>query len=94
MLCIEICVGSSCHLKGSERIVEMIQEKINQNHLSDEVVLTGAFCTGQCNRLGVTLIVGRDTYTGITPEGFGEFWDKTIIPAIEKAKGDWVCRNA
>ena len=76
MIFIEVCVGSSCHLKGAPRIVELLQEKIAKNKLEDEIVLTGAFCSGRCNRIGVT----------ITPESFGEFWDKTIMPAVQKAK--------
>ena len=86
MIIIEVCVGSSCHLKDAPRIVELLQEKIEKNKLEDEIVLTGAFCSGRCNRVGVTITVGDDVYTGITPEGFGEFWENTILPAVEKAK--------
>ena len=87
MIFIEVCVGSSCHIKGSPRIVELLQDKIKQNQLEDEIVLVGAFCSGRCNRVGVTVTVDNQVYVGITPEGFGEFWEKTILPAVEKAKG-------
>ncbi len=86
MLFVEICVGSSCHLKGAPRIVEMLQEKIEKNKLEDEIILTGAFCSGRCNRVGVTISVGDEVYTGITPESLGEFWEKTIFPAVLKAR--------
>jgi NADH:ubiquinone oxidoreductase subunit E len=86
MIFIEVCVGSSCHLKGAPRIVELLQEKIEKNNLGDEIVLTGAFCSGRCNRIGVTVTVGDEVFTGITPESFSEFWDKTIMPAVQKAK--------
>ncbi len=86
MIFVKICVGSSCYIKGSSRIVELFNEKIKDNHLEDEIVLTGAFCSGRCNRIGVTITVGDDVYSGITPEGFGEFWKKTVLPAVEKAK--------
>ncbi len=87
MLFIEVCVGSSCYLKGAPRIVEMLQEKIKDGNLQDEIVLTGAFCSGRCNRVGVTITVGDEVYVGITPETFGDFWQNTILPALEKAKG-------
>ncbi len=86
MIFIEVCVGSSCYLKGAPRIVELLQEKIKENRLEDEIVLTGAFCSGRCNRVGVTITVDDVVYTGITPEGFGEFWTNTVIPAVEKKK--------
>ena len=86
MIFIEVCVGSSCHLKGAPRIVELLQEKIENNNLGDEIVLPGAFCSGRRNRIGVTVTVGDEVFTGITPESFSEFWDKTIMPAVQKAK--------
>ncbi|MCQ2413559.1 MAG: (2Fe-2S) ferredoxin domain-containing protein [Clostridia bacterium] len=88
MIFVEVCVGSSCHLKGAPRIVEMLQEKIAQEKLEEEIILTGSFCTGKCNRVGVTLTVGDEIYTGVTPEGLGEFWKNVILPAVKKAKGD------
>lgn len=45
---IKVCVGSSCHLKGSYLIIQRIQELIKQYHLEEEVHLKGAFCMGQC----------------------------------------------
>lgn len=86
MLFIEICVGSACHLKGAPRIVELLQKRIAEEKLESEIVLSGSFCTGKCNRVGVTLTVGGEIYTGITPEGFGEFWKNAILPALEKSR--------
>ena len=54
--------------------------------MEDEVVLSGSFCTGKCNRVGVTVTVGDKIYTGVTPESFRDFWRETILPAVEKAK--------
>ena len=77
-----ICVGSSCHLKGAEKIVEMIQKAIADNHLETEVALAGSFCTGRCNRVGVTIQVDDDIYTGITPETFDEFFRDKILAKV------------
>lgn len=86
MIFVEVCVGSSCHLKGAPRIVEMLQERIAQNNLENEIVLSGAFCSGRCNRAGVTITVDDTVFAGVTPESFGSFWDSTIIPAVNEAK--------
>lgn len=79
---VQICVGSSCHLKGSEQIVELMQKAVTENHLETEITLAGSFCTGQCNRIGVTVIVDDETYTGVTPETFNEFFKTNILEKI------------
>ncbi len=86
MIFVEVCVGSSCHLKGAPEIVEQLQRRIAEEKLEDDIILSGSFCTGRCNRVGVTITVGDDVYTGITPETFSDFWRDTIIPALEKSK--------
>lgn len=86
MIFVEVCVGSSCHIKGAPKIVELMQKYIADAKLEDEIVLSGSFCSGRCNRTGVTVTVGDDVYTGITPDGFRDFWNDRILPAVEKAK--------
>ena len=71
---IQICVGSSCHLKGSERLVELFSVQNFRASLSDEVTLAGSFCTGRCNREGVTVIIDDEVFTGLTPEKFDGFF--------------------
>ena len=61
-----ICVGSSCHLKGAPELVELFQKAIEENHLESLVTLSGSFCTGQCNRVGVTVTVDDEVFPGIT----------------------------
>ena len=49
MLIVQICVGSSCHLKGSADIAELFQKSIEENGIQDDVVLTGSLCIGKSN---------------------------------------------
>ncbi len=83
MLIIQICVGSSCHIKGSQDIVELLQAAVEEYHLEDDVTLTGSFCIGQCNRVGVTVQVNDDVHVGITRENFKEFFNEHILKVIE-----------
>ena len=53
---ITVCIGSSCHLKGSRQIVEKLQSLIAQNDLKDRIELSGVFCMGNCTN-GVCLTV-------------------------------------
>ena len=86
MLIVQVCVGSSCHLKGSETIVRLLEGSIAEHHIEDEVVLTGSFCIGKCNRVGVTVQVNDDIHVGITSENFREFFKEHILDVIERER--------
>ena len=80
---IQICIGSSCHIKGSADIVALLQKAVEDHHLETEVTLAGSFCTGKCNRVGVTIQVDDDIYTGITRENFNEFLNDKILAKLK-----------
>lgn len=82
MIFVQICVGSSCHLKGAPEIVELMKKSIEENHLEEEIVLSGSFCMGKCNRIGVTVTVNDEVYPGVTKETFPAFWNEKIMPAL------------
>ena len=79
---VQVCVGSSCHLKGSEEIVELFQKAVETHHLEQEITLVGSFCIGKCNRIGVTVQVDDDVYTGITRETFQEFFKEKVLEKL------------
>ena len=81
---IQICVGSSCHIKGSPEIVELLQNAVEEHGLKDEITLAGSFCIGKCNRVGVTVHVDDDVHTGITKENFKEFFKENVLDVINK----------
>ena len=86
MVFVQICVGSSCHLKGSQEIVELLENAIKEYRVEDEVVLSGSFCIGKCNRVGVTVQVDDDVHVGITRENFKEFFVENVLSAVEKER--------
>lgn len=79
---VQVCVGSACHLKGSSKIIELLQAAVEEHNLSDEITLAGSFCTGKCNRIGVTVQVDDDVYTGVTVETFKEFFETNILAKL------------
>lgn len=81
---IQICVGSSCHLKGSPEIVELLQKSVEEHNLTDEVTLTGSFCIGKCNRVGVTVQIDDDIHVGVTKENFKEFFKENVLDKLGK----------
>ena len=56
MLKVTVCIGSSCHLKGSRQVVEGLKKLIDENKLADKVELSGTFCMGKCEQ-GVCVTV-------------------------------------
>ena len=83
---IQICVGSSCHLKGSPEIVELLTKATQDHHLEDKITLAGSFCIGKCNRQGVTVQVDNKIYVGINRENFKEFFNDKVLSVIENER--------
>lgn len=81
MVNITICIGSSCHLKGSRLVVEQLQELIRNNNLIESIEFEGAFCMGKCASEGVSVMVDGEFY-GVKPENVNEFFNAVVMPKI------------
>ena len=79
---IKICVGSSCHLKGSPEIVRRMKEKVQEYNLGEKVTLCGAFCSGSCNDPGVVVEVDGTVYNDVTPDSFDQFFENKVLNAL------------
>ncbi|MEF9853121.1 MAG: NAD(P)H-dependent oxidoreductase subunit E [Hydrogenoanaerobacterium sp.] len=77
---ITVCIGSSCHLKGSRQVVEELQMLIAENNLKDKVELGGAFCMGNCQN-GVCVTVD-DKLFSLTPETTAKFFKKEVAAKL------------
>ena len=73
---VTVCIGSSCHIKGSRQIVEQLQYLISENNLGDKVELSGTFCMGKCQQ-GVCVTADNEFFS-VTPETVEEFFEKNI----------------
>ena len=80
MIKITVCIGSSCHIKGSRRVVDQLQTLITKNALEDKVDLCGTFCMGQCQQ-GVCVTVD-DTFHSVTPETAEEFFNREVLARV------------
>lgn len=74
---VTVCIGSSCHLKGSRQVVEALQRLIAENKLEDKVNLSGTFCMQNC-QAGVSVSV-NDVVHSVSPETVEEFFKKEIL---------------
>ena len=74
-----VCVGSSCHLKGSYVIIELMKEAIKKNNLSEKVNLKATFCLGKCGVAGVSIKVEDEIITGVSKENFDSIFNQYIL---------------
>lgn len=80
MIKITVCIGSSCHIKGSRQVVEQLQYLIAENNLGDKVELGGTFCMGQCQK-GVCVTV-NDTFHSVTPDDVADFFAREVLAKV------------
>ena len=80
MLKITVCIGSSCHIKGSRQVVEQLKQMIAENGLGDKVELGGTFCMGNCQQ-GVCVTVNDDFYS-VTPDTVATFFANEILAKV------------
>ncbi|MDF2586667.1 MAG: hypothetical protein K0S41_508 [Anaerocolumna sp.] len=74
---ITICIGSSCHLKGSREIVQSLERLISLHKVEDKVELNGSFCIGQCVK-GVCVKINEDLFS-LTPSDTEEFFQNEVL---------------
>ena len=73
---VTVCIGSSCHVKGSRQVVEQLQQLIAENNLGDKVELAGTFCMGKCQQ-GVCVTVDGEFHS-VTPDSAAAFFEESI----------------
>lgn len=77
---VTVCIGSSCHIKGSRQVVEQLQYLVRENALGDEVELGGTFCMGKCQQ-GVCVTVD-DEFFSVTPGAVKDFFESNILAKV------------
>lgn len=77
---ITVCIGSSCHIKGSRQVVEQLQSLIRQHGIADKVDMGGTFCMGKCQQ-GVCVNVDEAFYS-VSPDNVEEFFTKNILEKV------------
>ena len=75
-----VCIGSSCHVKGSHQVVEQFKDLIAKKDLGDKVELCGTFCLGQCQQ-GVCVTIGEQVFS-VSPDGAAAFFETEVLTRI------------
>lgn len=79
-----VCIGSSCHLKGSYDIINVFKQQIAQQQIGDKVNLNASFCLGHCQN-GVTIKIDDRIVTGLNAENAAEVFQKEVVEGLKKS---------
>lgn len=77
---ITICIGSSCHLKGSREVIAKFENLVTQHKIDKQVELTGSFCMGECAK-GVCVKIGDELFS-VIPTDADTFFETEILGRI------------
>ncbi|MDL2217820.1 (2Fe-2S) ferredoxin domain-containing protein [Christensenellaceae bacterium OttesenSCG-928-M15] len=80
MITLNVCIGSSCHLKGSYNVIQIFQQLIEESALHDAVEIKAQFCMKQCQQ-GVCVSIGSDKHS-VSPETAKKFFQATVLPLL------------
>ncbi|MEG0541213.1 MAG: NAD(P)H-dependent oxidoreductase subunit E [Angelakisella sp.] len=78
---ITVCIGSSCHLKGSRQVVEQLQSLIAREGFKEKVELCGTFCMGNCQN-GVCVTMDDKTFS-LTPDTVEDFFYREVVTGLK-----------
>ena len=77
---ITVCIGSSCHLKGSREVVERLKRMIQDHAAEGQISLCGSFCMNHC-QTGVSVKLDGE-YFSLTPDTTELFFIREIAPRL------------
>lgn len=78
---LKVCVGSSCHLKGSYDVIEKFKEIIKKYDVEDVVELQASFCLGHCSQ-GVTVKADEEFLFNVSKDNAEDIFIKDILPRL------------
>lgn len=78
---ITICIGSSCHLRGSREIISRLEKLVKEYSLQDKVELKGSFCMEQCQQ-GVCVTVDGALHS-LAPDDTEAFFNNYVLGVVE-----------
>ncbi len=78
---VTVCVGSSCHLKGSYQVVKSYEQLIKEHQLEDRLKLKASFCQGKCQG-GVAVTFDGEYLPDVTIANCKQVFLDKILPNL------------
>ena len=77
MIDLNICVGSSCHLKGSYKVIRALEKLIAEASLEKQIEMKAQFCMQQCQN-AVSISLGEEYYS-VSPDTVETFFEDVVM---------------
>jgi len=81
MIELSVCIGSSCHLKGSYNVIQTFMQLIEEYRLHNKIDLKSTFCMKRCECAGVGLFIDGKAYH-IPSETAKEIFLTVVMPKV------------
>lgn len=82
LMVLSVCVGSSCHLKGSYDVIETFKKLIDKHGVADKIELRACFCLGRCSD-GVAVKADTDYILNVNGGNAEEKFESEILPLVK-----------
>lgn len=85
---VQVCIGSTCHVKGSYIVVNRLQNMIERDGLEDQIEFKLIFCMGRCTQAVSVMLNNKDVYS-VSPESVETFYETQIkAPVLAGMNGE------
>jgi NADH:ubiquinone oxidoreductase subunit E len=81
---VTVCVGSSCHVRGSRAVLNRFAQILESEQLQDDVALLGSFCMERCGETMNWRLDGQDGSSKSVEEAEQTLRDK-LHEVVQKA---------
>ena len=85
MLELNVCIGSSCHLKGSYNVIQTFRQIIEEEALHEKLSMQAQFCMKHC-QYGVSVMLDGEVYS-VSPDTARSFFASYVKPKLEAQAG-------
>lgn len=82
---IAVCVGSSCHLRGSYMIIQRLEELICSHRLEGKIELRANFCMENCSCGTSMRINNDDSITVKDVAHLEQVFQEQVLPRIGRS---------
>jgi NADH-quinone oxidoreductase subunit G len=86
MITVTVCVGSSCHIKGAQRMIASFNDVLAQEGLQDKVELRGSFCMEHCGK-GINWKINDEIISSSGVEEGAETFREKVLAVLKERPG-------
>ena len=79
---LKVCVGSSCHLRGSYDVIEEMKRLIAAHGMEGKIDLQASFCMGNCQN-GVSLKADEVLVHNANKDNCEELFLTQVLPRVK-----------